>query len=144
MGTFQEQVILVNRAPIDLNVCFDGQNKTLTPGDNIVPGVTVQYAKNQNHIMGSRNPYDPNIDGGRYLVGVKGTKDDCTPLSPEEWAHHLDQPCADNMDEMLAGQHGADPKAKYKAFGKGRKTTAASRYEAGTQPQGNSTFTNDK
>ena len=70
MGIFYEMCELVNRAPVNLQVMFDGQVKTLTPGKNIVPKAVVMFAKNQNPIMGSGSPHDPSVHGCRYLVGV--------------------------------------------------------------------------
>ncbi len=140
MGIFLEQVILFNRAPIALIVQFDGQCKTLEPGNNTVPGVTVQFAKNQNPIMGSQDPYNPHISGGRYLVGVVGTKDDVTPLTKEEWDAHLGAPCREDVQRLFDDKYGSDPKAKLQTYGKGRKTTASSRHDAGSSPSGNSEF----
>ena len=140
MGIFLEQVTLVNRAPIDLTVQFDGQCKTLVPGDNIVPSVTVPYAKNQNPIMGSQDPYNPHITGCRYLVGVKGTTDDCEPLSQKEWEEHLDRPCREDELIRFQDRYGNDPKARLVRHGKGRKTTTSSRYDAGSSPAGNAEF----
>lgn len=133
MGIFHEQVILVNRAPLSLTVTFDGQEKTLKPGENMVPAIVVDYAKNQNPIMGSADPYNPHISGGQYLVGVKDSPegDPVEPLTKEEWEAHLNRPC--RLDERIAFEekYGNDPKARLVAQGKGRRTTANSRNEAG-------------
>ena len=125
-GVFAEQVVLVNRAPINLTVTFDGQTKTLTPGENIVPKVVVAYAKNQNPIMGTQDPYNPQIEGCQYLVGVKG-QDNCTPLTKAEWEDHCKRPCRENEQEWFDNKYGNDPKAKLIVRGKGRKTHATSR-----------------
>ena len=140
MGIFYEQVELFNRAPIDLTVQFDGQCKTLTPGSNSVPKVVIDYAKNQNPIMGTQDPHNPHISGCRYLVGVVGTKDDCTPLTKDEWENHLQRPCREDEQQWFEDRYGNDPKAKLVVRGKGRKTTASSRYDAGSSPAGNSDF----
>lgn len=132
MGIFLENIILINRAPINLTVTFDGQDKTLVPGENIVPAVVVDYAKNQNPIMGSADPSNPHISGGRYLVGVKGGYNEETePLTDAEWLAHLGRPC--RLDEQAAFEekYGGDPKAKLALQGRGRKSTANSRAEAG-------------
>ena len=132
MGIFYEQVTLVNRAPVELTVTFDGQTKTLVPGENIVPAVVVDFAKNQNPIMGSADPNNPHVSGGRYLVGVKGGyNEDIEPLTEEEWLAHLGRPCRINEEEAFNERYGSDPKAKMMVYGKGRKTTASSRTEAG-------------
>ncbi len=136
MGIFLEQVELFNRAPVDLTVQFDGQCKTLKPGKTTVPGVVVQYAKNQNPVMGSQDPYNPHISGAQYLVGVVGSKDNCEPLTAEEWADHLNQPCRENVQQWFEDNYGSDAKAKLVARGKGKKTTANSRYDAGSSVLG--------
>ncbi len=140
MGIFLEQVELINRAPVTLTVQFDGQCKELKPGSNFVPAVTVPFAKNQNPIMGTQNPYDPHISGCRFLVGVKGTKDPIEPLTVEEWEEHLSRPCREDERQIFEDRYGNDPKAKQLVRGKGRKTTANSRYDAGAAPAGNSDF----
>lgn len=131
MGIFYEMCTLVNRAPVNLQVMFDGQVKTLTPGKNIVPKAVVMFAKNQNPIMGSGSPHDPSVAGCQYLVGVAEFGDDVTPLTEEEWETHLDKPARDNMDEAFEERYGNDPKAKMVILNKGRKTAARSAYEAG-------------
>lgn len=132
MGIFHEQVVLVNRAPENLTVRFDGQDKTLVPGENMVPAVVVDYAKNQNPIMGSVDPENPHISGGRYLVGVKGAYgDEWEPLTTEEWLAHLGRPCRIDEQAAFAERYGSDPKAKMVMQGKGRRSTANSRIEAG-------------
>ena len=135
MGIFFEQVELFNRAPIDLTVQFDGQCKTLIPGSNAVPRIVVDYAKNQNPIMGTQDPNNPHISGCRYLVGIVG-KDDCTPLTKKEWENHLQRPCREDEQQWFEDRYGNDPKAKLVVRGKGRKTAASSRYDAGSSPAG--------
>lgn len=134
MGIFHEHVTLINRTPVDLTVTFDGQAKTLTPGENFVPAVVVDFAKNQNPIMGSVDPNNPHISGGRYLVGVKGSHEpgeEVEPLTPEEWANHLGRPCRTDEQEAFMERYGSDPKARLVTNGKGRRSTANSRIEAG-------------
>ncbi len=141
MGIFQETVELINRAPVSLSVMFDGQSKELKPGSNFIPKVSVSYAKSQNPVMGTHSSYDPHVSGGQNLVGVKGTKDNVTPLTPEEWAAHLDAPCRDNVQQRFEDKYGMDPKAKLVSRGKGRQTSANSLYDAGSSPKGNTEFT---
>lgn len=139
-GVFQELVTLVNRAPINLQATFDGQSATLVPGENMVPKVIVSFAKNQNPVMGSADPYNPHISGGRYLVGVKGTKDDIIPLTQDEWEEHLKRPCREDEQIWFADKYGSDPKAKIVSYGKGRKSMAGSRHDAGGSPKGTADF----
>lgn len=140
MAGFVDQITLVNRAPINLTVTFDGVSKTLTPGENLVPSVVVDYAKNQNPIMGTQDPYNPNIQGCRYLVGVKG-RDDCAKLTQDEWEEHLRRPCREDEQEWFANEYGNDPKAKLVTRGKGRSTAAGNRAAAADIPKGISEFT---
>jgi hypothetical protein len=140
MGIFLETVELINRAPVNLTVKFDGQEKTLKPGSNWVPYVTVEFAKNQNPIMGSQDPYNPHISGCSYLVGIAGTKDPVTPLTPEEWETHLGRPCREDEQVLFEDRYGSDPKAKLVTYGKGKRTNARSRNDAGTSPTGNADF----
>ncbi len=130
MGIFYESVTLINRAPIDLTVMFDGQCKTLKPGENVVPAVVVDFAKNQNPIMGTQDPNNPSISGGKYLVGVKGGYNEETePLTQEEWEAHCNRPCRTDEQEAFNERYGGDPKARLVVHGKGRKTTATSRQD---------------
>ncbi len=134
MGIFYENVILINRAPVNLRVVFDGQSKILTPGENSVPVMVVEFAKNQNPVMGSQDPNNPHISGGKYLVGVKGQEglgDETEPLTPAEWTTHLGRPCREDEEAAFQERYGGDPKAKLVLHGKGRKTTVSSRTEAG-------------
>jgi hypothetical protein len=122
MGIFHQQVILINRAPVNLTVTFDGQAKTLTPGENTVPAIVVDY------------PNNPHISGGRYLVGVKDSDEpgeETEPLTDEEWATHLGRPCRIDEQEAFNEKYGGDPKARLVVHGKGRRSTANSRTEAG-------------
>lgn len=139
-GIFAETIDLVNRAPVDLSVVFDGQSKTLKPGSNLVPKIVVSCAKNQNPIMGSGDPYNPHASGCSYLVGVRGSKDPIDPLTPEEWADHLGKPCREDVQQLFEDRYGNDPKAKLVLLNKGKKTTARSRHDAGSSPSGLADF----
>ena len=146
MGVFYETTKVINRAPVNLTVTFDGQCKTLKPGENHIPAITIQYAKNQNPIMGSADPHNPHISGAHYLIGVpsEDLPADCEPLTEEEWLAHLQEPARENTQQAFEEKYGGDPKAKLVIMGKGRKSTANSRYEAGGNPKGISSFENDK
>lgn len=79
---FQETVTLINRTQKKLYVRFDGIDSPIQPGENHgFPKEAVPYARMQNPLMGSEDPYNP----GHYisLVGVKG-RDDCSPLEQDE------------------------------------------------------------
>lgn len=85
LGTFRDSVTLINRTlgagefEQDLNVRFDGEDICLKPGENPgFPLVAVPYAKKQNPLKGSKHPINPTIYIS--LVGVKESKDDCSPI----------------------------------------------------------------
>ena len=131
MGIFHELVVIVNRAPEALTVQFDGQQITLPPGESSIPKMVVSFAKNQNPIMGTHDADNPNISGGQYLVGVKGTKDNIKFLTNDEWNEHLGQPCRINSDEFFADKLG--PKERMFVKGKGKKTQAKSSFDLGVR-----------
>lgn len=100
-GVFQDMVEIVNRAPINISVQFDGQSHTLTPGKNMIPRVTVQYAKNQNPLKGSADLDNPTASGLDFLIGVVDTRDNCEMLTEEEWAAHNASPSRFNTDDIM-------------------------------------------
>lgn len=140
MGIFYTQIPVFNRAPININVRFDGQDIELTPGVNHLPEVAINgFGKNQNPIMGTQDPNNPHISGGDYLLGIIGV-DNCEPLTKEEWEAHLGRPCRMDEKVIFEEKYGNDPKAKQIVMGKSRTYFAKSRAEAGTAPRGESTF----
>lgn len=131
MGIFHKMAIVVNRTPVALNVRFDGQDMTLQPGENSIPEVAVQYALNQNPIMGTQDPANPTIYGAEFLIGIKTDPAfPCEPLSAEAWEKHLGKPSRLNEEEIFAERYADDPKARMVVHGKGRPSTARSRHEA--------------
>lgn len=139
MGIFQKFEKIFNRAPIELGVTFDGQRESIEPGFGELPDLTVGFAKNQNPIMGSADPYNPHMSGAKYLIVVEGEEGYGEPLTKEEWEQHLGRPCRWDEEAAFADKYGNDPKAKLVVRGSG-KTTAKSRFEAGGAPGGNATF----
>lgn len=79
---FPEMVELVNRTSKELVYRFDGQDFRLKPGTNIVPKVTVPYAKAQLILMGSEDEVD--VMDFISLVGRPNTKDEITPIEQDE------------------------------------------------------------
>ncbi len=74
-------ICLVNRTSRNLSVTKDGRQIVLKPGENHINSDLVRFAKRQNPVMGSQDPYNPaQCD---YLVGVKGTHDDIYPIPDE-------------------------------------------------------------
>jgi hypothetical protein len=140
-GIFVSRVKVFNRAPVPLAVFFDGERSTLAPGMNEIPAVTVYMAKNQNPIMGTGQADNPHQDGTQYLVVEEVDEGFGVPLTEQEWAIHLDKPCRVDEEAAFAESHINDPKARLIVRGKGKKSTAANRYEAGSMPKGNADFT---
>ena len=82
LGIYRESVTLVNRTTRDLTVRYDGEDLVLHPGENLgFPSEATGFAKRQNILKGSRHPLNPLKFIS--LFGVKGTKDDCTPIPDE-------------------------------------------------------------
>ena len=123
MAVFHELVRLVNRTPVDLTIRFDGQDQTIHPGENQVPKIVITCAKNQNPIMGSADANNPGMSGARYLIGVKDTDDNCTPLTEQEWADHLGKPS--RMDTSFITERMNPKKERMVVRGKGRKPFAS-------------------
>ena len=80
MGVFYEQSEVVNRTSKVLHVRFDGQDIELQPNydaegkllvdvRNMIPTITIPYAKSQNVLMGSEAAMDPT--DYEVLIGVK-------------------------------------------------------------------------
>lgn len=103
-GIFQTTTTLFNRAPINLSVRFDGQEKTIVSGMNPgFPTLAVRYAKKQNPRMGTEQFYNPSMTGFESLIVDLGDKKDKTPREPlteQEWQEHLDAPMRLNRAEM--------------------------------------------
>lgn len=121
LGVFPELVEIVNRCPWDLSVMFDGQTKTLPPGKNLVPGVTLQYALNQNPLMGSGDLNNPTVTGCQYLIGIVGRERQypCEPLTAEQIEAQTNNPCRWDYLELM--EERMDRKTEHVVV-KGRKT----------------------
>lgn len=142
MGIFYESCEVFNRTPEIRNIVFDGQEISLPPLQATqVPKVAVVNGMNQNPIMGSVDPNNPGIEGGRYLLGVVGNDEyPCTPLTKEEWEDHLGRPTRTDEQAAFQEAYGGDPRAKLVINNKGKKTTANNRSEAGAAHIGGATF----
>ncbi len=138
MGIFQEMVIVVNRTPVTLLATFDGQEMQLPPGESPMPKVAVGYAKNQNPIMGSADPNNPSLSGAQYLIGVKGSPDDVTPLTKKQWDAHCDAAC--RMDWKTLVEDTVKPGEKVVVKGKKGGTQAKSAFDKGVRNHGTANF----
>ena len=132
MGVFQELVTVINRTSKPLNVRFDGQDFELKPNYNVegelikgvvnqIPSQTVIYAKSQNVLMGSEDPFDPSefvvLIGAVAKKGQK-QKDDIS------YCEQSNEPTRVRLKDYL----GDDPMIKEIRLG-GRQTPAARRGE---------------
>ncbi len=69
---------------------FDGQRFVFQPGPNPgVPVVVVQFAKDQNPVMGTQDRYE--YEGSQYLVGVEAWGDDVSPLEQSDALERIDR-----------------------------------------------------
>lgn len=142
MAVFQTLVPVYNRAPVALNIRFDGQDYTLQPGHDNIPDITIMYAKNQNPIFGSADMNNPHVSGARYLIVEKGEDGYGVPLTETEWNDHLGRPSRYDVEAEFREKYGNDPKARLVQLGpKGRTSTARNLYEAGGGPGGLAEFT---
>lgn len=129
-GVFQDMVPIVNRSPVVLTVTFDGQTTNVKPGPGFLPSVTINYAKNQNPVMGSVDPNNPAISGGEYLIGVVG-RDNTEIMTKDEWNAHCEAISRVDLKIMLEDELG--PGQRVEVRGKGRKTQARNSFEAGVK-----------
>lgn len=109
MGVFFEMCEVVNRTSKPLNARFDGQDMTLEPNydsdgkllldvHNMLPTVAVQYAKNQNVLMGSEDPTEPS--NYEVLVGIKVKKGQ-TQKDDISYCEQSEEPTPVKLDEYL-------------------------------------------
>lgn len=74
-------VTVVNRTERVVKYMFDGQIHDLQPGENAIPEQEVRYAREQNVLMGSRDPLRPyNFISLVAVKGRKGVAGDCSPI----------------------------------------------------------------
>jgi hypothetical protein len=73
-------VTIVNRTTRILKVTKNGLDMSLPPGETHVTSDWVRFAKQQNPVPGTGNPFTLEFES---LVGVKGTKDDISPISDD-------------------------------------------------------------
>lgn len=128
MGIFYEQVDVFNRAPIHLNVRFDGQDINVKPGRASIPRIALEYAMRQNTINGSADPDNPSMSGARYLIVPMERKDEAKALSEDEWNTHLGNPC--RLDLELLADERLQRGEKFDVRNRGRRTQVGNRSAA--------------
>ena len=82
-------VEVINRTSKSLTYQVDGRRFRLAPGPNHILWEHVRYAKNQNPLMGSIDPFDIRSVG--FLIGVAGTKDPVSPIEQSDDEELLDR-----------------------------------------------------
>lgn len=120
MGVFQDLIVVVNRAPWTLNIRFDGQEMPLVPGENRIPRETLLYALNQNPLMGTQDPDNPNVSGSEYLIGLpdRAKKYPCDPLTQEQIKAQKNNPSRFDYESLISPRMGRKDSIEVK----GRKT----------------------
>jgi len=141
MGIFFKRTKIFNRAPVELSVFFDGQREPIPSGFYELPDQTIYMAKNQNPIMGTGEADNPHVSGTQYLICEEADPGFGVALSEAEWDEHLQRPSRVNEEAAFAEKYQNDPRAKLVVRGKGKKSTAASRYEANAVVRGTAEFT---
>lgn len=132
MGIFYEQTTVVNRAPITINVRHDGQDMPVPPGESQLATIAIDKGKNQNPIMGSCDPNNPSLSGGQYLLAIKG-RDNCEPLTKEEWDAHCTAACRHDWKALLGERLSEAQLAKVVIGGKAKKVQATSSFDVGVR-----------
>src|ERR1035437_7696595 len=83
--------------------------------------------------LGSADPDNPSLSGGRYLIGIKGV-DDCSFLSKPEWEEHLGRPCRLDWEALTEGTLKPGEHVAFK--GKKAGVQAKSSFDAGVKVRG--------
>ena len=110
MGIFQTLVEVINRTSRPLLVRYDGQDSVLQPNydaegnflpdvHNLIPDLTVDYARNQNILMGSEAADDPS--DYEMLVGVLA-KPGQKQKHDISFLEQSDEPTRVKLGDMLA------------------------------------------
>lgn len=111
MGVFYEQTEVINRTSRVLHVRYDGQDIELQPNydaegkrlkdvQNMLPTVAVPYAKSQNVLMGSENPFDP-TDYEVLVAVVANTKRNQKQKDDISYCEQSNEPTRVRLDDYL-------------------------------------------
>lgn len=88
-----EVVTVVNRTSKKLNGCFNGIHHTIPPGESRFSYEQALFFRNQNPVMGRGTPLDDWNARSEYLIGIKESGDDCSPIeqtnAPQRWDSDL-------------------------------------------------------
>lgn len=85
----RQMVTVVNRTSKKLEGCFNGIHHDLPPGESRFTYEQALFFRNQNPVMGRGTPLDDWNVRSEYLVGIKESGDDCSPIeqsnAPQRW-----------------------------------------------------------
>jgi hypothetical protein len=81
-------VTLVNRTSKTLKGVWDGRHYDITPGKHSFPEIQAMKFKDQNPILGTRNPFTMIND---CLLGIEEQGDDCSPIEQSEAIELIDR-----------------------------------------------------
>lgn len=122
-------ITIINRTSKPLSYRFDGVDEVLEPGENYgIPAVHAEYAKNQNKRMGTEKFYNPREVV--YLVAVKGTKDDCTPIEQSDALQVIDREDKNARDGQVSESRRAPGPTAFDAAMPGSGDSAGSGFQA--------------
>lgn len=131
MGIFYNTTKVRNLAPENITVRFDGQDRTVPPGVSDLASAALYFGMNQNPIMGTQDPNNPNVRGAKYLLVEVGSEWDREPLTAEEWATHLGRPCRMDIEHEI--ESGLGKHEHLIIRGKNKKTAAAGAGDTGVR-----------
>lgn len=84
-----ETVTVVNRTSKKLDGCFDGKHHTIPPGESRFTYEQALFFRSQNPVMGRGTPLEDWNSRSEYLIGIKESGDDCSPIeqsdAPQRW-----------------------------------------------------------
>lgn len=82
-------VTVVNRTTKNLEGTFNGVHHDIPPGESRFSYEQALFFRNQNPIMGRSSPLEDWNVRSEYLIGIKESGDDCSPIeqsnAPQRW-----------------------------------------------------------
>ena len=85
----REFVTIVNRTSKPLKGCCDGKHVRIPPGEYRCTYEQALFYRSQNPIMGQGTPLDDWASRAEFLIGIKESGDDCSPIeqsnAPQRW-----------------------------------------------------------
>lgn len=85
----REIVTVINRTSNPLKGTFDGRHHVIPPGESRFTYEQALFFRKQNPIMGRGTPLEEWSSRSEYLIGIKESGDDCSPIeqtnAPQRW-----------------------------------------------------------